>query len=89
VPSKYFEPLQLSLESKNPRLMDISLDAFHYMMGKDKYFKISLFSLFHSHSIHFILNQNTDTFAEAGLVLKTSKSILVELNQKSRINLEL
>lgn len=34
LPSKYFEPLQWSCESKIPRLMDIAIDALHYMMGK-------------------------------------------------------
>jgi hypothetical protein len=33
LPSKYFEPLQWACESKIPRLMDIAIDALHYMMG--------------------------------------------------------
>lgn len=33
LPNRFYEPLQICCESKIPRLMDISLDAFHYMMG--------------------------------------------------------
>jgi hypothetical protein len=29
----YFEPFQLACESRHPRLMDVSLDAIHYLMG--------------------------------------------------------
>ena len=31
--AKYFEPLRLACESKQPRLMEISLDAIHYLIG--------------------------------------------------------
>jgi hypothetical protein len=29
----YFEAFQLACESRHPRLMDVSLDAIHYLMG--------------------------------------------------------
>jgi hypothetical protein len=33
ISQKHFEPLQIACSSKIPRLMDIALDAIHYMMG--------------------------------------------------------
>ena len=37
LPAAYYEPLQLACESKLPRVMEVALDAFHYMMGKSIY----------------------------------------------------
>ena len=31
---KYFDPLQAACESKQPRLMEVALDAIHFLIGK-------------------------------------------------------
>jgi hypothetical protein len=31
---KYFEPLQLACETRQSRLMEIALDAIHFLIGK-------------------------------------------------------
>jgi len=33
---KYFDPLQAACESHNPKLMEISLDAIHFLIGNVK-----------------------------------------------------
>lgn len=41
---KFFEPLELACESRHPKIMEIALDALHFLIGEIKTTAISCFS---------------------------------------------
>ena len=40
---QYFEPLEMACQTRQPRLMEIALNAIHFLVGMEKYLSIVCF----------------------------------------------
>lgn len=77
---KYFEPLKLACETRQPRLMEIGLDAIHFLIGNgDSPCKLTtvMCNSFVEHG-YLRTNPSPNTFDEDGILNTVSMESIIQ-----------